>query len=181
GKGVDRLAHPLAEIALAAVAQFDRLVRPGRGPRRHGGAALGAVFEHDIDLDRRIAAAIEDLAADDIGDGSHGVPGRSQRPPGFYRIENTLVMPRGSGASNNLQIGDKRSGSPGRTARKKKKNEHNSRSTPPTRPPPPPLLRRRRSIVSQIPIQTPTMSRASPRRNSPRFVRSPVSPILRTS
>src|SRR5215813_12593374 len=98
--GVDRLAHPLAEIALATVAQFDRLVRPSRGSRRHGGAALGPVFEHDVDLDRRIAAAVEDLAADDVGDGSHGVPGGSQRPPGFYRIDNTLVMSRGSGASS---------------------------------------------------------------------------------
>src|SRR5262249_58409999 len=98
------------------VAQFDRVVRPSRGPRRHAGAALAPVFEPDVDLDRRIAAAVEDLAADDIGNGSHGVPGRSQRPPGFYRIENTLVMPRGSGASNNLQIGDPRSGRPRRIA-----------------------------------------------------------------
>jgi hypothetical protein len=33
-----------------------------------------------------------------------GVPGGSQRPPGFYRIDNTLVMSRRSGASSNLQI-----------------------------------------------------------------------------
>ena len=38
--GGDRLAHALAEIALlVAVAQLDRLVRAGRGARRHGRAA----------------------------------------------------------------------------------------------------------------------------------------------
>jgi hypothetical protein len=94
--GVDRLAHTLAEIALAAVAQFDRLVCPGRGSRGHRGAAPCAILKHDIDLDGWIAAAVEDFAADDIGDGCHwGLAG-------FYRMENTLVMSRESGASNNL-------------------------------------------------------------------------------
>src|SRR5262249_7823169 len=74
--GIDRPAHSLAQITLAAVAQFDRLVRSGRGPRWHRGAAFGSVFEHDVDLDRRIAPAVEDLAADDVGDGGHGVPRR---------------------------------------------------------------------------------------------------------
>ncbi len=51
---VDRLQHALAEIAvLVAVAQFDRLVRAGRGARGHRGAAEAAVFEQDVDFDRR--------------------------------------------------------------------------------------------------------------------------------
>ncbi len=87
---VDRLADPLAEIALAAVAQLDRLVRPGRGARRHRGAALRPVLEHDIDLDGRIAAAVEDFAADDVDDCGHGCsrrileasPAASTGPPG---------------------------------------------------------------------------------------------------
>jgi hypothetical protein len=33
-----------------------------------------------------------------------GFPGGLQHPPGFYRIDNTLVMSRRSGASSNLQI-----------------------------------------------------------------------------
>ena len=71
--GLDRLEHALAEIAaLVAVAQLDRLVRAGRGAGRHGGAAHRAVLQHDIDLDRRIAAAVEDLAADDVDDRGHG-------------------------------------------------------------------------------------------------------------
>ena len=70
---VDRLAHALAEIALlVAVAQLDRLVRAGRGARRHRGAAERAVLQHDVDLDGRIAAAVEDFAADDVDDGGHG-------------------------------------------------------------------------------------------------------------
>ena len=66
------LAHALAEIALlVAVAQLDGLVRAGRGARRHGGAAARAVLEDDIDLDGRIAAAVENFAADNIDDGGH--------------------------------------------------------------------------------------------------------------
>ena len=73
---VDRvhgLGHALAEVAaLVAVAQLDRLVRAGRGARRHRRAALRAVLEHHVHLDRRVAAAIQDLAADDVDDGGHG-------------------------------------------------------------------------------------------------------------
>ena len=71
---VDRLAYALAEIALVAVAQLDRLVRPGRGARRHRSAAARAVLEHDVDLDGRVAAAVEDFAADDVDDGGHAAP-----------------------------------------------------------------------------------------------------------
>ena len=71
--GVDRLLHALAEIArLVAVAQFDRLMGAGGGARRHRRAAHRAVFQHHIDLDRGIAAAIENFAADDVDDGGHG-------------------------------------------------------------------------------------------------------------
>src|SRR5258708_22819680 len=93
--GIDRPAYPLAQIPLAAVTQFDRLVRPGRGPRWYRGAALRPVFEHDVDLDRRIAAAVEDPAAADVGDGSQGAPGASQPSRGSSRSANTLVMPLG--------------------------------------------------------------------------------------
>src|SRR5262249_21133953 len=94
--GVDRLAHALAEIALAAVAQFNCFVRPSRGSGGHRSATPLPILEHHIDLDGWIAAAVEDFAADAIGDGCHGAS------PGFDRIENSLVMSRGSGASNNL-------------------------------------------------------------------------------
>ena len=70
--GFDRALDALAEEARAAVAQLDRLVRAGRGAGGHGGAAHRAVFEHDVDLDGRVAAAVENLAADDVDDGGHG-------------------------------------------------------------------------------------------------------------
>ncbi len=71
--GVDRLGDALALVArLVAVAQLDRLVRSRRGARGHRGAAHSPVLEHDVDLDGRVAPAIEDLAADDVDDGSHG-------------------------------------------------------------------------------------------------------------
>jgi hypothetical protein len=59
GDRFDRLLDALAAVAaLVAVAQLDRLVGAGRGARRHGGAAHRAVFEHDVDLDGRVAAAV---------------------------------------------------------------------------------------------------------------------------
>ena len=74
---VDRLAHALAEIArLVAVAQLDRLVRAGGGAGRNRGAAERAVLQRDVDFDGRIAAAVEDFAADDVDNGGHDVLGR---------------------------------------------------------------------------------------------------------
>ena len=73
---IDRLAHALAAVArLVAVAQFDRLMRAGGGAGGHRGAAVGAVLQHHVDLDGRIAAAVEDFAADNVGDGGHEVSG----------------------------------------------------------------------------------------------------------
>ena len=70
----DRVAHALAEIAVRlAVALFDRFVRAGGGARRHRRAAHRAVLQHDIHLDRGIAAAVENFAADDVGDAGHGM------------------------------------------------------------------------------------------------------------
>ncbi len=83
GQGVEDLAvdrvhrqgHALAAIALRiAIALFHRLVRPGGGARRHGGAAEGAVFQGHVHLDRRIAAAVQDLAGDDVDDLGHDLP-----------------------------------------------------------------------------------------------------------
>src|SRR4051812_42735492 len=68
----DRLAHAAPAIALLiAIALLDRFVRPGRSPRRHRSPPDRAAVERDLDLDGRIAAAIENFAATDIGDGGH--------------------------------------------------------------------------------------------------------------
>ena len=73
--GLDRLQHALAEVAaLVAVAQLDRLVRAGGGARGHGGAAEGAALQDDVDLDRRVAAAVENFARVDVSDHGHGKP-----------------------------------------------------------------------------------------------------------
>ena len=68
----DGFLDALAAIALAAVAQFHRFMRAGRGAGGNRSAAERAVFETDIDFDRRVAAGIEDFAGDDIDDGGHG-------------------------------------------------------------------------------------------------------------
>ena len=67
----DRLLHAAAAITLAAVAFLDRLMRPGRGARRHRRAPDRAAIHRDLDLDRRVAAAVEDLAGMNIGDRAH--------------------------------------------------------------------------------------------------------------
>ena len=65
----------LAAIAgLVAVTKLDSLVGAGRRTRGYGRAAEGAVVQGDIDFDRRIAAAVQNLAGDDIDDLSHGFP-----------------------------------------------------------------------------------------------------------
>src|SRR5690606_38127226 len=68
---VDGTGHALATEALVAVAQLDRLVLAGRGPRRDHGAALGARHEMDLHLHRRVAAGVEDLAAHDVLNARH--------------------------------------------------------------------------------------------------------------
>jgi len=66
-------AHALAQIAgLVAIPKLDGFVRAGRGPGRHAGAAARALIEHHVDLDGRIAAAIQNLASNDVDDRSHG-------------------------------------------------------------------------------------------------------------
>jgi hypothetical protein len=62
----------LAAVALLAVTELDGLVLARRRARRHGEAAFGAGVENDVDFDGGIAAAVEDFAADDVGDGGHG-------------------------------------------------------------------------------------------------------------
>ncbi len=69
---LDRLQHTLAEVASpVAVTQLNRLARSGRGARRHRGAAHDAGLEQHVAFDGRVAARIEDLAADQVNDGTH--------------------------------------------------------------------------------------------------------------
>ena len=68
----DRPRDALAGPGVAAVAQLDRLELAGRGAGGHRGAAARAGLERDLDLDRRVAARVEDLARVDGGDGAHG-------------------------------------------------------------------------------------------------------------
>ena len=56
-----RPRHALAAPRVAAVAQLDRLELAGGGARRHGRAAGRAGLQQHVDLDGRVAAAVEDL------------------------------------------------------------------------------------------------------------------------
>ena len=67
----DRLAHAAAAIALAAISLLDRLMRSGRGARRDRRSSRRAAVERDLDLDGRVAAAVEDLAGVNVGDSGH--------------------------------------------------------------------------------------------------------------
>ena len=57
---------------LAAVAKLDGLVLARRGAGRDGCDADGAAVECDLDLDRRVAARVDDLPAVNGGDDGHG-------------------------------------------------------------------------------------------------------------
>ena len=69
--GGDRLPHALAAVARPAISELMRLMRPGRGAGGHRGAAMLAVLQDHVDLDRRVAAAVENFPAEDGGDGGH--------------------------------------------------------------------------------------------------------------
>src|SRR5207248_4624633 len=72
--GVDGAEHALPAIAVAAVAALDGLVLAGRGPRRHDGPTPRPAVEVDLDLDRRVAARVQDLAPEDQFSGAHDAP-----------------------------------------------------------------------------------------------------------
>jgi hypothetical protein len=69
------LQHALAQVAaLVAVTQLDGLAAAGGRAAGHGRAAHGAAFQQHVAFDGGVAAAVEDLAADDVDDGTHGGP-----------------------------------------------------------------------------------------------------------
>ena len=69
----DCFEHAFAhKTRLVAVALLIRLMRAGGGARRHRGAAHGTAFKIDVDLNRRVAPAVEDLAGVDVDDRAHG-------------------------------------------------------------------------------------------------------------
>src|SRR5690606_27732058 len=64
-----------AEIApRVAVAQLDGLARAGRGAGRHGCTTARAAREHDVRLDRRVTARIENLPTQHFLDFAHAPP-----------------------------------------------------------------------------------------------------------
>ena len=56
------------------ITKLVRFVGSGRGAGRNRGATIMAVLKDDIDLHRRVAAAIQNFPADNGGDGGHGAP-----------------------------------------------------------------------------------------------------------
>ena len=71
---LDGLRDTLTQIAaLVAVAQLASFESTGRSARRHHRATEAAVLEHDLDLDGRVAAAVEYLATVDIQNIAHVV------------------------------------------------------------------------------------------------------------
>ena len=66
-----RVQDALAAVArTVAVAQFDGLVRAGRGAGRHGGDAERAVLQPYLRFQRGVAAGIQDLASVNVYDGA---------------------------------------------------------------------------------------------------------------
>jgi hypothetical protein len=66
---VDGAEHALAEIrASVAVAQLDCLELPCRGSGWNRRPPDRTGLQHDVDLNRRVAAGVEDLTGTDVGD-----------------------------------------------------------------------------------------------------------------
>ena len=69
----DRLANALAAVAgRVAVAQLHGLMPAGAGAGRHDGPAARAAVAMDLDLDGRLAAAVEHFAGVDVNNGRIG-------------------------------------------------------------------------------------------------------------
>ena len=70
---LDGLEHALAEVdTLVAVTLLPGLVGTRARARRHGRASKRTIGEADVDLDRGVAAAVENLAGVDVDDRGHG-------------------------------------------------------------------------------------------------------------
>ena len=70
---LDGLQYSLAAVAAGViVTQLDGLARAGGGAGRHRSAAHRARFEQHVALNSRVASGIENLAADNIYDSTHG-------------------------------------------------------------------------------------------------------------
>jgi len=66
--------HTFASVAVGvAVAQLNGFAAAGGCARGHGGAAHGAGFQQHVAFDGGVAAGVENFAADDVNDGTHGV------------------------------------------------------------------------------------------------------------
>ena len=89
----DRAQHALAAERLAAVAQLDGLVLAGRRARRDRRAAERAGLEAHVDLDRGVAAAVEDLAGVDVRDRAHAHAVRLRAP-------SVAIRPGGAGPAD---------------------------------------------------------------------------------
>src|SRR4029079_9155972 len=71
--GVDGFSHALpAKSRLVPVAQFDGLVRAGGRTGGNRRPTFGAILQNHVYLDSRIAPAIENFTANNVGDRCHG-------------------------------------------------------------------------------------------------------------
>ncbi len=69
--GLHGLLDALAAVTGAAVAQLHRFVLAGRRTRRHRCPGERAVGQGHLDLDRRVATGVEDLAGSNLLDDGH--------------------------------------------------------------------------------------------------------------
>ena len=74
-----RLQNALAHPGVATVAKLDRLPLARGGTRRDRRGTTRTAREDHVDLDRGIAARVEDLPAVDRGDDAHRAPSRGGR------------------------------------------------------------------------------------------------------
>jgi hypothetical protein len=77
------IKHTFTHVAGFAIAQFNGLKRAGRCTRGNYRSTIRTRFEDDLNLDGRVTAAVEDLAAGDVFDNAHGIGGSSSMGLGW--------------------------------------------------------------------------------------------------
>ena len=162
---------PLPSHVLAAVAQLDRLELAGGGARGHGGAAGRAGIERDVDLDRRVAPRVEDLARVDAlrssgtrGPGALSAAARSRNRSAAARRASSGSTPQ---PAREVAPASQQRRRPTRSALAARSPRVPSPAAPAARPAPGSALHLAR--VEQAPAGSPARRRTGRRRPGPRL------------
>ena len=84
--------HAFTHVAGLAIAEFNGLKRASRCTRGNNRSTIRTGFENDFNLDGRVTATVEDLAASDMFDDAHGIGGSSSMALGWQFSTSTREL-----------------------------------------------------------------------------------------